>query len=203
MVLSKLSVAAISAAALVYPFVVYLSVGHVEPYWLAIALCTLSFLRAALTRDRLWVLLGFATAILMGASLYSGHSWQMLKLYPLVVNVSFFFVFAASVFYPPTVIERLARVTQPILPIAAIQYTRNVTLVWCVFFVLNGTMALATALWASDAVWALYNGFLAYVAMALLFAAEWLIRPRMKARFESAAAQETLADAGCVRDANA
>lgn len=201
--LSKLSASAISAAALVYPFAVYLSVGHVEPYWLAIALCTLSFVRAALMRDKLWALIGSVTAVLSAASLYTGHSWQMLKLYPVVVNLAFFLVFAASVFHPPTVIERIARVTEPMLPMAAVRYTRNVTLVWCAFFVLNGAVALATVLWASDAVWTLYNGFLSYVAMALLLGVEWLVRPRMKARFEAAARQNAPPDLAPVRDANA
>lgn len=201
--LSKLSATAISAAALVYPFAVYLSVGHVEPYWLAIALCVLSLLRAALTRDKLWALIGLMTAVLTAASFYTGHSWQMLKLYPVVVNLTFFLVFATSVIYPPTVIERIARVSEPMLPMAAVRYTRNVTLVWCVFFVLNGAAALATVLWASDAVWALYNGFLAYVAMALLLGVEWLVRPRMKARFEAGARQNAQSALAPVKDANA
>lgn len=202
MVLSKLSATVISAAALIYPFAVYLSVGHVAPYWLAIALCTLSLVRAALTREKLWLWVALITAVLMGASLYTGHSWQMLKLYPVVVNLSFFSVFMASVFYPPTVIERIARLTEPALSAAGIQYTRTVTLVWCAFFVVNGAVALATALWVSDAVWTLYNGFIAYVAMAVLFAGEWLIRPHMKARFEAAAARQALAGAGRVEDAH-
>ena len=43
-------------------------------------------------------------------------------------------------------------------------YTRRVTQVWCGFFVLNGSLALATALWASEEIWALYNGLIAYLA---------------------------------------
>ncbi len=58
------------------------------------------------------------------------------------------------------------------------RYTRRVTQVWCGFFVLNGGLALCTALWASDAGWALYNGLVAYVLMGLLFAGEWLVRRR-------------------------
>jgi uncharacterized membrane protein len=66
--------------------------------------------------------------------------------------------------------------------------------------VVNGVVALVTALWASDAVWTLYNGFIAYIAMAVLFAGEWLIRPHMKARFEAAAARQALAGVGRVKD---
>ena len=60
-------------------------------------------------------------------------------------------------------------------------YTRRVTQVWCGFFVFNGSLALLTALYASDGVWMLYNGLLAYVLMGILFAGEWLVRQRVRA----------------------
>jgi len=60
-------------------------------------------------------------------------------------------------------------------------YTRRVTWIWCGVFVLNGSLALATALWASNQVWALYNGLLAYVMMGALCGGEWLVRRRVKA----------------------
>ena len=44
------------------------------------------------------------------------------------------------------------------------------------------TLALATALWASDKTWALYNGLIAYLLMGALFAGEWLVRGRVRAR---------------------
>jgi uncharacterized membrane protein len=71
--------------------------------------------------------------------------------------------------------------SEPDLPPFAVIYTRRVTGVWCGFFVLNGSLALATALWASNQVWALYNGLLAYVMMGALFGGEWLVRRRVKA----------------------
>ena len=55
------------------------------------------------------------------------------------------------------------------------------TWVWSGFFAVNGALALATALWASDAVWALYNGFVAYVLVGVLFAGEWLVRRSVRA----------------------
>ena len=47
------------------------------------------------------------------------------------------------------------------------------------FFIANGLLALATALWASDAVWALYNGAIAYGLIGLMFAVECLVRQRV------------------------
>jgi uncharacterized membrane protein len=37
-------------------------------------------------------------------------------------------------------------------------------------------------LWASERVWALYNGLIAYLLIGTLFAVEWLVRQRVKAR---------------------
>ena len=48
------------------------------------------------------------------------------------------------------------------------------------FFVFNGSIALITV-FCEDAVWALYNGFIAYLLMGTLFLGEWLIRRRVKA----------------------
>jgi uncharacterized membrane protein len=76
----------------------------------------------------------------------------------------------------------LARLREPDLPPHAVVYVRRVTQVWCGFFLLNGSVALATALWASERVWALYNGLIAYLLIGTLFAVEWLVRQRVKAR---------------------
>src|SRR2546423_11913745 len=40
-------------------------------------------------------------------------------------------LFRSSLFRPPTVVERLARLRNPELPAAGVRYTRQVTQVWC------------------------------------------------------------------------
>ena len=76
-------------------------------------------------------------------------------------------------------VERLARLRNPELPAAGVRYTRQVTQVWCAFFIVNGLIAVWTAVWSSREVWAVYNGFIAYLAMGALFAGEWLLRRRL------------------------
>jgi uncharacterized membrane protein len=190
--LSRLPAIAVSIAALMYPFGVYLAAGRVAPHWLLSAMCLLPVARAASTRDVRWLGVAAVTAMLALGSVYAGQSHQMLKFYPVVVNAGLLAMFAASVFYPPTVIERLARLAEPDLPPEAVRYTRRVTQVWCGFFVL----------WASDVVWALCNGFLSYVAMGLLFAGEWLVRQRMKVRV-SRCAGRARHTSGQLKDADA
>ena len=77
-------------------------------------------------------------------------------------------------------VERLARLREPELPDSAIRYTRQVTQVWCLFFMLNGLIAASLTLWAPLSWWTLYNGLIAYGLMGLLFAIEWLIRQKVR-----------------------
>ncbi len=78
--------------------------------------------------------------------------------------------------------EQPARVSDPDFPEHAVAYTRKVTMVWCAFFVFNGSMALSTVLFGDLAIWAFYNGFVSYALMALLFAGEYLLRQRILAK---------------------
>lgn len=86
-------------------------------------------------------------------------------------------LFAGSLRTRP-IIERFARMKHPNLPPEGVRWCRKVTVVWCVFFVLNGSAALATVLSGDRDLWTLYNGFVSYLLMGLLFAGEWLLRPK-------------------------
>jgi uncharacterized membrane protein len=184
----KALTAAVALATVVYPFAVYWSLGRIGPAWIAFALVALALLRAWATRQAFWLAAAAGAAVLGAASLLvnawlplNGNAWLPLKLYPVLVNAVLLAVFATSLRHPPSAIERLARLAEPDLPPAGVAYTRRVTQVWCGFFGLNGTLALLTAVAASDETWALYNGLVAYLLMAALFGAEWLVRQRVKA----------------------
>lgn len=168
-------------ASVAYPLAVYLALGRVGPRWIALGLAGLALARAALARDRFWLAAAAVVLVLAAAGAWS-NGWVPLKLYPVAVNLAFFGAFAASLRRGPSAVERFARLREPALPLAAIAYTRRVTQVWCVFFVANGAVSAATALWADAAGWALYNGFAAYVAMGALMGGEWLVRRRLRAR---------------------
>jgi uncharacterized membrane protein len=96
------------------------------------------------------------------------------------VNASMLLLFASSLYAKQSIIERMARLKEPNLPETGVRYTRKVTIVWCVFFTLNGLAALFTAFWTSNEAWLFYNGFLAYVLIGLLVVIEWLVRYRVK-----------------------
>ncbi|MDR2758572.1 MAG: AMP-binding protein [Spirochaetaceae bacterium] len=58
-------------------------------------------------------------------------------------------------------------------------YCRKVTLVWCLFFIINGGIAAATVFFASDALWSLYNGGISYIFIGILFGGELMVRKRV------------------------
>ena len=192
---SPLLAALMLVVSLAYPVVVYLALGHVSPRWIALLLVVLALARAWVTRESFWLGAAALATLLAGASLL-GDFWGPLKLYPALVNGVMLGVFASSLWRGPSVVERLARLRETDFPPAAVAYTRRVTQVWCGFFVVNGLIAAATALWASAAVWALYNGLLSYVAMGALMGGEWLVRRRVRDRI--AAAQHAGAPPGAV-----
>lgn len=187
--------AVLLAVSLAYPVVVYLALGHVSPRWIALLLVALALARAWVTRESFWLVAAALAGVLAIAGAL-GDQWGPLKLYPALVNLVMFGLFAMSLWRGPTVVERLARLREPDFPPAAVAYTRRVTQVWCGFFVVNGLVATATALWASAGVWALYNGLLSYVAMGLLMGGEWLVRRRVRGRIAAQEAARAAAGAG-------
>lgn len=175
----RLPAVLLALATLAYPFLVYAALGRFEPRWLALLLFALALLRAWATREPMWLVAAAGAGVLALVAM-TANALLPLKLYPVLVNLVLCCVFVASLRHPPSAIERLARLREPELPPRAVRYTRRVTQVWVGFFVLNGALALATALWASDATWALYNGLIAYLLIGLLFGIEWLVRQRVR-----------------------
>jgi len=178
--LQRILPAATLLITLLYPLAIWFGHGRVEPRWLAGLL-----LLAAASRLPSLKLSRAARASVLGAMLLVGWAiWSNLllplKLYPVLVNGALLAAFGHSLLAPPSMIERLARLREPDLPPAAVRYTRRVTEVWCGFFAVNGAIALGTALWASEALWSLYTGVIAYILMGLLFGAEYLARRRFK-----------------------
>ena len=167
---------------LVYPLAIWIGEGRVEPRLLAGLLLLAGLTRLpglAVSHAACWWL--GSTMFLVILAIWANVLFP-LKLYPVLVNAALFGVFAYSLIVPPSVVERIARLREPDLPARAIDYTRRVTQVWCVFFIVNAAIALFTALYASSALWWFYNGFLAYLLSGLLFAGEYCVRWHVKRR---------------------
>lgn len=125
----------------------------------------------------------FACYLLLITGLLIYGDGIFLKLYPVLVSLSMLAVFALSLKAPPSVAERFARLKHKELPPRAIAYCRKVTAVWCVFFVFNAAIALATV-FLSDEAWVLYNGLVSYVLIGGLAGTEFIYRQRIMRRME-------------------
>ncbi|ORM68554.1 hypothetical protein [Pantoea rwandensis] len=172
-------------ALLTWPFLVWLAVTH--PQWRGvIVVLALVFgwriwnLRHAQgAMGRVMLLLALVGTLLCLASVLL-RSQHLLLWYPVVVNVLMLLMFGGSLWSPMPLIERLARLREPELPPRAVQYTRRVTQVWCIFFIGNGSVALFTCLLNDVTLWTLWNGCISYLLMGTLMGGEWLLRQRLR-----------------------
>ncbi len=170
------------AALVLYPVLVYFGLQHWNVRTLALVVLALVMVRAVFARQKSlagqgvagWVVT-LAAVLVVLAALVSNQTEYFLY-YPVVMNFALLGVFVGSLLQPPSIIERLARLQEPDLPPSGVRYTRRVTQVWCLFFLVNGSIALYTARFCSLEVWTLYNGLIAYVAMGALFAGEFMFR---------------------------
>lgn len=167
-----------------YPPAVYLGLQYFSAKYLALLLLTLGVARSltngALNSSSRWIMVGLL-------ALLSGWTWfaesdVALKLYPVLISLNLLVLFGWSLWHPPTIVEKLARLQDSNLPPSGIAYTRKVTKVWCGFFLVNGSIALATVLYGNDQLWTLYNGLISYLLMGTLMAGEFLVRRRVKAQ---------------------
>lgn len=167
-------------AGLLYPFAVYYGMEHLSPRLFAILLGGLWLARALSQRDRPGGQWMTAAALAFCALLGLAAEPALLRWYPVLLNLMLLALFGLSLIYGPPLVERLARLREPELPQHAVRYTRLVTWVWAGFFLSNGLVVTALTLWAPLSWWTLYTGLIAYALMGLLFAAEWLIRQRVR-----------------------
>lgn len=165
-----------------YPIAVYFGIAYLEPWKMALILLLVLFARLlTMQNDQIWNRLLLLLGLIYCVIALWDNDLITLRFYPVLISFSLFVIFSTSLFYPPPIIERLARLQHPNLPEQGVRYTRKVTLVWCVFFMLNGLIATATALWSSFAFWSLYNGFISYLLMGLLMSIEYGVRIRTQA----------------------
>ncbi|QKJ86712.1 hypothetical protein PMPD1_1762 [Paramixta manurensis] len=172
---------------LAWPLVAWLSITHARWRWLLAVMGGLFLLRwlmsgrpknAALAPGKYLAACG---ALLCLASFWL-HENHLLLWYPVAVNIVMLLVFGGSLLSGMPLVERLARLREPNLPHVAVVYTRRVTQVWCLFFLVNGSVALATCLAGNMALWTGWNGMASYLLMGLLMGGEWLVRQRLRRR---------------------
>jgi uncharacterized membrane protein len=186
---ARLSTGVVVILLVLYPALAYLGLRYLHPGWLAGLLtlvCAVRLVAAriggvpARTASQLLLVCGGGIVLAL-VSVLRDRPDAMLY-YPALVNAALLCVFGYSLIRPPTVVERIATLQDGPLPPDGVVYTRRVTIAWVVFFIVNGSLALYTALRTPLETWALYNGIVAYVLIGAMFGGELLIRGRFMKR---------------------
>lgn len=176
---------AMPLAVIAYPIAVWCGLKNWGTGILAPLLITVFLLRLLTFRGKLSRLTFFGKAIavtgivLVAASVVLRET-SLLLYYPVAVDGILLGLFFSSLYGRQSLVERLARLSEPDLPPEGVIYTRRVTQVWCVFFLCNGAFALYTCLKGDMALWALYNGGISYLLIGLLMGMEWIVRKRLR-----------------------
>jgi acyl-coenzyme A synthetase/AMP-(fatty) acid ligase/uncharacterized membrane protein len=109
------------------------------------------------------------------------NSAMILKFYPLAMSLLFLAAFASTLFFSPNMIFRFATMQDKSIKGSLGEkkieaYCYKVTIIWCIFFIINGSIAAGTIFSGSDVVWSVYNGGISYFLIGILFAGEFLVR---------------------------
>ncbi|MCP1727727.1 putative membrane protein [Natronospira proteinivora] len=176
----------------VYPLAVIAGIRfwEVGTLWMVLlGLMTLRLLSARWFHRQTLILQGSLVVILgilLALPLWLELDFMLgIRFYPVLANLAVFSLFFSSLFSERPLVERIARLREGKLPPEAIPYTRQVTRVWSLFLFANSLVALATALWAPDWLWGLYNGLISYLLVATLFAIEYGIRQHQRRRWSA------------------
>ncbi len=169
-------------ALFVYPFAVYVGLSHWDLRAAALVLLVLiapaAIARLKMHRSSELRAIAFVPLITVALLVLSAalNAAGFILAVPVFVNLGLLATFAPTLRWGPPMIERFARLQEPELSPAKVDWCRAWTWIWCAFFVLNAAAAAALSLWAPLSWWTLYNGLIAYGLIGLLFAIEFVLR---------------------------
>ena len=177
--LLRIVTAAAVAGLAAYPFIVLLLTDVSSTLTVAL-LALLGSVRVASMRSvkiRLRLAIG-ATLIAFCGLAWFAADFGLVKLYPVIVSLVGMTFSIWTLAHPPSAAERFAKAWNPAehFDERKRSYTRRVTQAWAGFFLVNGIIAAYTAVGASTETWAVYNGFVSYLLIGILFGGEYAVR---------------------------
>jgi uncharacterized membrane protein len=104
----------------------------------------------------------------------------ILKIYPALADLAYLSILTTSLLMPPSIvyyfIDLFDKSIHDKLPKDRfIRYCRNATILWCVFFLIDGIISTTLNLRASDTAWGIYSGGITYMLMGLIFIGEFVV----------------------------
>jgi uncharacterized membrane protein len=175
----------ISAVFVAYPVLIYYGLTAFSPTAVGIFILAMLGVRMAVVMKLSFQKLKPLLPLTMAAALPSVYSLlfnseRALLLTPVLVNVALLGTFGWTLLRGPSMVARFAALKEPTMTDAILTYCKKVTVVWCGFFIVNGSIATYTALYTSKEYWTLYNGLISYILMGLLFSVEFMVRKTVK-----------------------
>lgn len=167
-----------------YPLIVHVAVyldhNLIVLQYLALA-CLLSAILLAL--GRMWIGTGVMLVVLFGLV----YIWQqaltswIIYSTPVIIFIGLAFFFGRTLLAGRTpLITNIATVMSPSgLHADETRYTRNITVVWTMFFCGMAVESILLALYAPLPVWSLMTNFVNYIIVACLFIIEYIVRKRL------------------------
>lgn len=141
---------------------------------LFVVLGVLWILRALVLQQREYAILGvLVCGVFLMYFIFKEQNW--LYFYPIFINVALLFYFAYSL-KGEALITQFARKKNPHLSDFAMNYTRNLTKIWCGFFIGNILITLGLIGLEDKFYWSLYCGVISYILMGILLVGEIIFR---------------------------
>lgn len=103
------------------------------------------------------------------------RSVNLALLYPSIVSLGFLAVFFYSL-KGEAIITKIARLKEKNIDKKVVSYTRELTKIWCLFFVFNAVFAFVLSCFENKFYWSIYCSFVSYILMGFLFFGEILYR---------------------------
>jgi len=112
---------------------------------------------------------------LAGVALAVGQRWPLLFV-PAVIQAALAWFFLASLQEPHCIVERVAKIMQPLVPAWVDGYCRTVTILWALFFAANVPLIIWLAFESPGDGWVVYTSVGLWVAVSVLQGVEFLVR---------------------------
>jgi len=115
-----------------------------------------------------------------------------IKLYPALTALAYLIIMTTSFFFPPPLayyfIDIFDKTIKTKIPKEIFDnYCFKASIVWCIFFVIDGTIAVTTAFYCSELVWGIYNGGITYCIMGLIFVGEFIVLKSIEKKYRQKA----------------
>jgi uncharacterized membrane protein len=168
---------------LLYPVISHTAIVIGQPLWSAVYLLVLIgfFLVKELLGRKYKAAFVLMILLVAGSGLVSGERlFLIMYLPPIVISLGLLLIFGRTLQAGRVpIITRYAELIDGELSDDMVLYTYRITQAWTLFFFILLVECIALAVFAPAAIWSLFTNVINYIAIAVMFFAEYIYRKRM------------------------